>query len=122
MEESKSKSLTDGGKALIEKIDTWIENILQKELRTQQNNYQFEARLLVKYKILLNEMGVGNVPVTQGTRDVTKDYLEHWKTFKAELEKIISADITKYSDMLKGAGLPEFINPKIENTTIKEKN
>jgi len=122
LQESSSKNLTDGGKALNEKIDTWIENILQKELRTQQNNYQFEARLLVKYKILLNEMGDGNVPVTQGTKDVTVDYLEQWKIFKAELEEIISKDISKYSDMLKGAGLPEFMSPKMENTTIKEKN
>jgi len=122
LQESSSKNLTDGGKALNEKIDTWIENILQKELRTQQNNYQFEARLLVKYKILLNEMGDGNVPVTQGTKDVTVDYLEQWKIFKAELEEIISKDISKYSDILKGAGLPEFMSPKMENTTIKEKN
>jgi len=62
------------------------------------------------------------VPVTQGTKDVTVDYLEQWKIFKAELEEIISKDISKYSDMLKGAGLPEFMSPKMENTTIKEKN
>lgn len=122
LDESTSKDLTDGGKALNDKIDAWIENILQKELRTQQNNYQYEARLLVKYKILLNDMGDGNVPVTQGTKDVTKDYLQKWQVFKDELEKIISEDVNNYSDILKGAGLPEFIYPKMENTNIKGKN
>lgn len=122
LDEAGSKELVDGGKALNDKIDAWIENILQKELRTQQNNYQFEARLLVKYKILLNDMGDGNVPVTQGTKDVTKDYLGKWQKFKTELEKIISEDINNYSGVLKGAGLPEFINPKMENTIIKGKN
>jgi hypothetical protein len=67
-------------------------------------------------------MGDGNVPVTQGTKDVTKDYLEKWKVFKDELEKIISEDVNNYSDVLKGAGLPEFIYPKLENTNIKGKN
>ncbi len=122
LDESNSKELTDGGKALNAKIDAWIENILQKELRTQQNNYQYEARLLVKYKNFLNDMGDGNVPVTQGTKDVTKDYLEKWKIFKNELEKMINEDINNYSDILKGAGLPEFIYPKMENINIKGKN
>lgn len=122
LDEATSSDLADGGKALNAKIDAWIENILQKELRTQQNNYQFEARLLVKYKNLLSEIGDGNVPVTQGTKDVAGDYLTEWKTLRTELDKIINEDINKYSDLLKGAGLPEFINPKPESTMIKGKN
>jgi photosystem II stability/assembly factor-like uncharacterized protein len=122
LEESTSKDLVNGGKALNEKIDSWMENILQKELRTQQNNYQYEARLLVKYKLFLNDMGDGNVPVTQGTKDVIKDYLAEWKVYKDELEKIISEDIDNYSDVLKGAGLPEFVYPKLENSEMKNRN
>ncbi len=120
--EAIEKDLVNGGKALNEKMDAWIENILQKELRTQQNYYQFEARLLVKYKILLNDMGDGNVPVTQGTKDVTMDYLGKWQKLRTELEKTISDDINNYSKLLKGAGLPEFIYPKPENAIIKGKN
>jgi hypothetical protein len=120
--EASAKDLVDGGKALNDKMDAWIENILQKELRTQQNYYQFEARLLVKYKILLNDMGDGNVPVTQGTKDVTKDYIGKWQKLRAELEKIISDDINNFSKLLKGAGLPEFIYPKPDNPIIKGKN
>ncbi|MEQ9610006.1 MAG: hypothetical protein RIK09_00065, partial [Gammaproteobacteria bacterium] len=76
----------------------------------------------VKYKNLLSEIGDGNVPVTQGTKDVAGDYLTEWKTLRTELDKIINEDINKYSDLLKGAGLPEFINPKPESTMIKSKN
>ncbi|MEQ8424369.1 MAG: hypothetical protein RIA63_06645, partial [Cyclobacteriaceae bacterium] len=122
LDEASSKELISSGKALNDKIDAWIEKVLQKNLRTQQNNYQFEARLLVKYKDLLNEMGDGNVPVTQGTKDVTKDYITEWKNIEAELQVIKDQDIKNYSDILKGAGLPEFIYPKIENTSIKNKN
>jgi len=120
--EATAKDVVDGGKALNNKIDAWIENILQKELRTQQNYYQYEARLLVNYKILLSDMGDGNVPVTQGTKDVTKDYISKWQKLKAELEEIISQDVNNYSKLLKGAGLPEFINPKPDNTILNGKN
>lgn len=58
-------------------IDDWIAEILQKEMRTSQNNYMYEARLLIKYKAFLNRIGKGNLPVTQGTRDVSKDYLNN---------------------------------------------
>lgn len=122
LEDATSKEMIAQGNALNSKIDAWIEKVLQKELRTQQNNYQYEARLLVKYKDLLNEMGDGNVPVTQGTRDVSKDYLTEWDEVKAELEDLKSKDINNFSNALKGAGLPEIINPKLENTTIKNKN
>ena len=106
-----SEAVMDGGKALNDKIDAWIATILQKELRTQQNNYQFEARLLVRYKNFLNDISDGNVPVTQGMRDVTRDYLQEWKDAEADLQAIKNTDIQNYNGVLKGAGLPEIYWP-----------
>jgi len=107
LEDADTKEIIAQGNALNKKIDDWIAKILQKELRTQQNNYQFEARLLVKHKIFLSEIGDGNVPVTQGMRDVAVDYQEDWNTVRTELDNIINQDIRRYRDLLKGAGLPE---------------
>ena len=59
-------------------MDGWIEKILQKHLKTGQNNYMFEARLLVKYKDFLGRIGGANIPVTDGVRDVTVDYQAEW--------------------------------------------
>ena len=106
-----SKAVIDGGKALNAKIDAWIAVILQKELRTQQNNYQFEARLLVRYKNFLNDISAGNVPVTQGMRDVTKDYLQEWIDVEADLKAIKNSDVKNYNGVLKAAGLPEIYWP-----------
>lgn len=117
--EINTKELVNEGKALNDKIESWIEHILQKELRTQQNNYQFEARLLVRHKLLLNEMGDGNVPVTQGTKDVTQNYLEKWQKLKIELKDIITKDIKNYNKLLSGAGFPEFLFSQTENAILK---
>ena len=106
-----SQEVIDGGKALNETVDAWIEKILQKELRTGQNSYMFEARLLVRFKHFLNAMGGGNVPVTQGSKDVTRDYLLKWKGIAAELQVIKSQDIGNYNATLKEAGLPEIYLP-----------
>lgn len=88
------------------KIDEWIAQILQKELRTQQNNYQFEARLLVKYKNFLGEINEGNVPVNKGTTEVAKDYLAQWNTLSKSLQVIKNQDIKSLNKLLASAELP----------------
>lgn len=109
MEETSSPELIKSGKELDQVMDAWIAKILQKELRTQQNNYQFEARLLVKFKDFLNEIGDGNIPVTQGMRDVTVDYLDDWKKARTELESIKNKQIRDFNALLKGKSMPEVI-------------
>ena len=109
LEETTSGELMKKGQELDKIMDDWIAKILQKELRTQQNNYQFEARLLVKFKSFLNEMGDGNVPVTQGMRDVTRDYLNEWNKVKTELEAIKKRQIRDFNTLLRGQRLPEVI-------------
>ena len=72
---TEDEQLQKQGLALNQTIDHWIANILQKEMRTFQSNYMFEARLLIKYKDFLNRIGKGNLPVNKGTKEVSKDYL-----------------------------------------------
>ena len=75
-------------------------------MRTYQSNYMFEARLLIKFKDFLNSIGKGNLPVTQGTRDVSKDYLQQWRILKSRLEVIKTKDVTSFNELLKEADLP----------------
>lgn len=109
-----SEVLLSDTRKLNAKIDQWIENILQKELRTQQNNYQFEARLLVKYKNFLGDIGEGNVPVNAGTKEVAEDYLEQWSSLYSELEQLKSKDVNMLNEKLVAAGLPVLYWPKRE--------
>lgn len=110
--EADDENLINEGEKLNQGIDDWIAEILQKELRTQQNNYMFEARLLVKYKGFLRRIGKGNLPVTQGTRDVTKDYLQQWSSLKSSLSDLKNNEVSKYNQLLKGVGLPELYWPQ----------
>ncbi|MFK7811444.1 MAG: WD40/YVTN/BNR-like repeat-containing protein [Maribacter sp.] len=110
--EADDENLIKEGEKLNQGIDDWIAEILQKELRTQQNNYMFEARLLVKYKGFLRRIGKGNLPVTQGTRDVTKDYLQQWSSLKSSLSGLKNKEVPTYNQLLKGAGLPELYWPQ----------
>ncbi|MCR9263018.1 MAG: glycosyl hydrolase [Flavobacteriaceae bacterium] len=109
--ETQDAQLQEKGKALDQAVDEWIAKILQKEMRTYQSNYMFEARLLIKFKDFLNEIGQGNLPVSQGMRDVTRDYLAQWTALKGELQHIKAQDVAQYNTLLQEAGLPELYWP-----------
>ena len=108
---TEDENLQKQGADLNQSIDAWISKILQKEMRTFQSNYMFEARLLIKFKDFLNRTGKGNLPVTQGTRDVTKDYLQQWEVLKKSLQSLKNTDIANYNTQLKTAGLPALYWP-----------
>jgi photosystem II stability/assembly factor-like uncharacterized protein len=105
------KKLISDGNDLNKNLDDWVAKILQKEIRTQQHNYQFEARLLIKFKNFLNAISKGNLPVTQGMKDVSRDYLIKWNGYSKELQTIKEQDVKNYNLLLKQAGLPEIYWP-----------
>jgi photosystem II stability/assembly factor-like uncharacterized protein len=112
MELSDAADIQEGGAALDETMDGWIERLLQAELRTFQNHYQFEARQLMKMKDILDEMGGNELPLNQGWRDVTGDYLAIWSDLAAQLQIIKSRDIADFNEVLRAAGLPELYVPR----------
>jgi hypothetical protein len=99
-------AVLDGGTELEERMEEWESRILQKYLETSQNNYMFEARLLVKFKDLLDRMSGANIPVTAGVEEVTGDYLEEWAGNRDDLESLL-ADLRTFNGLLREAGLPE---------------
>lgn len=106
------ETIVTEGEELDNKADTWIAKLLQKELKTSQNNYQHEARLMIKYKDLLGRIAGANIPVTDGVKEVTVDYLDDWDGILTELQVIKSEDIPAFNALLRDAGLPEIYLPR----------
>ncbi len=112
LELTSAQDVQEGGDALDGELDGWIEKILQGDLKTFQHAYQFEARLMMKYKDLLGRMSGANIPVTQGVRDVTADYLAQWSALQTELQLIKTRDIPAFNEVLTRAGLPPLYLPR----------
>ena len=112
LEVSEDATLKEKGRTLNSVIDAWIAEILQKEMRTYQSNYMFEARLIIKFKDFLDTIGKGNLPVTQGTREVSQDYLQQWYSLKSRLKDIKNKKVSEYNQRLKNVGLPELYWPQ----------
>ena len=112
MSVSSANDVLEGGQELGATLEGWVEQILQKHLKTGQNNYMYEARLLVKYKDLLGRIGGANVPVTAGVKEVAGDYQIDWSEIDTELQRILTEDIPAYNRVLRAAGLPEIYLPR----------
>ncbi|CAK9041999.1 Dispase autolysis-inducing protein [Durusdinium trenchii] len=104
-------SVTEHAKRLSATMDGWIEKILQKELKTFQNVYQHEGRLLMQFKDLLGRMGTSELPLTNGFRDVTRDYLNVWGGYRTELATINAEDIAAFNTAARTAGVAEVYIP-----------
>lgn len=85
-------------------IDEWIALILQKELKTFQHVYQHEGRLLMKVKDLLGRMHGSDLPLTDGFKDVTRDYLDVWSGYSAQLMRIRGAEIAAFNAVAEAGG------------------
>ena len=105
-------AVSEEGSELRQTMEAWIEKILQKELKTGQNNYMYEARQLVRFKDLLGRMSGANIPLTEGVREVTGDYLQIWSDIELELLAILNEDVPAFNELLRGAGLPEIYVPR----------
>jgi photosystem II stability/assembly factor-like uncharacterized protein len=92
-------------------IDEWIALILQKELKTFQNVYQHEGRLLMKIKDLLGRMHGSDIPLTNGFRDVTADYIKVWEGYEAELNRIKTQNIPAFNSLARSSGVAELRIP-----------
>ncbi|MFK8041660.1 WD40/YVTN/BNR-like repeat-containing protein [Congregibacter sp.] len=103
------QEVVDKGTELESDVDAWIELILQKELKTFQHVYQHEGRFLMKIKDLLGRMHRSQIPLTDGFKEVTGDYLQLWSGYEAQLATI------------RGEGLDDFnaLAEKNRVSTIK---
>lgn len=111
VELDKNAGVVAKAKVLDKTIDVWIAKILQKELKTYQHVYQYEGKLLMKFKNLLGDMHGADVPLTDGFRDVSRDYVGIWNSFKAELEALKLKDIAAFNVAAKAAGVAEISLP-----------
>ena len=103
---AENATILEGSQALNAAIEEWESRILQRYLETSQNNYMFEARLLIKFKDFLGRIGGANIPVTDGVKEVATDYLAVWSAYQVDLEALKDR-IREFNGELRAAGLPE---------------
>ena len=105
----KAKELLNKGKILIERINSWEQNLIQTKQKTFQDVINFNNRLNAELMSLKAFIDGPYPKVTQGARERLTDLLKDWRTFKNERNAIVETEMKAYNQLYKNLGLDAII-------------
>lgn len=104
-----AKALVDKGETLIERIDTWEQNLIQPKQKTFQDVINFNNKLNAQLMHLKGYIDVEDPKVTQGAKERLQDLLADWNVYKDERNTIINVEMLNYNTLYKELDLPAII-------------
>jgi DNA-binding PadR family transcriptional regulator len=97
------------GKALLERIKTWEESLIQPRQETFQDVINFNNRLNAELMELKAFVDVAEPRVTQGAKERLADLLKEWESLKSEQQGIVRDGMAEYNELYLQLGLPALI-------------
>ncbi len=104
-----AKDLVDKGKELLERINTWEENLIQPKQKTFQDVINFHNQLNAEFMNLRDYVDAAEPKVTNGARERLADLLVNWSTFEQEKNAIVATEMNAYNALYKSLNLPAII-------------
>ena len=111
-EEQKAVQLLEKGKELLERIDSWEQNLIQPKQKTFQDVINFNNKLNAQLMHLKGYVDTADPVVTKGARERLGDLLAMWKTFSDERNAIVDNEMVDYNKLYAQLGLPAIIIDK----------
>ncbi|MBO0342356.1 glycosyl hydrolase [Muricauda lutimaris] len=104
-----AKELLEKGDALLERINTWEENLIQPKQKTFQDVVNFSSKLNADFMHLRGFIDVAEPKVTEGAKELFRDNMSEWKTFENEKNAIVGNGMKEYNNMFKALDIPAII-------------
>jgi photosystem II stability/assembly factor-like uncharacterized protein len=107
-----AEELVAKGKELLERINTWEENLIQPKQKTFQDVINFHNQLNAEFMELREYVDAAEPKVTQGAKERMADLLGQWSTFEKEKNDIVATEMNAYNSLYKSLKLPAIIMDK----------
>ena len=107
-----AKTLIEKGEALIKRINSWEEHLIQAKQKTFQDVINFNNKLNAQLIQLLNYLDQADPKVTKGAKERFNDLMQDWQVYKNERDAIISTEMNAYNNLYKSLNLPALILEK----------
>jgi photosystem II stability/assembly factor-like uncharacterized protein len=111
-DQEETEDLLDKGKALMKRISTWEENLIQPKQKTFQDVINYHNQLNAELMNLKNYVDAAEPKVTQGAKDRLKDLLDQWNTFDQERKSIVETEMKEYNSLFKSLDIPAIVLPE----------
>ena len=104
-----AKSLLDKGKALLKRINSWEEHLIQEKQKTFQDVINFNNKLNSQLIRLMNYIDQADPKVTRGAKQRYDDLMKDWNLYKNERDAIIKTGMKAYNELYRSLNLPALI-------------
>ncbi|MEK6152409.1 glycosyl hydrolase [Flavobacteriaceae bacterium 3-367] len=106
---SGADSLIKKGKALIKRIDSWEQSLIQPEQKTFQDVINYNNQLNAELMYLKGFVDTAEPKVTEGAKERLKDLLADWAVYEKERDAIVSKEMAAYNQLFKTLELPAIL-------------
>ena len=104
-EEASYAALKKEGKALVEKMRLWDEDMVQRRSKTYDDVENFPNKFTANYLFLINQTDSSIPRVNQSSRDQLAKLTTEWNALDARAKEIIETDVPAYTRKLWDAGI-----------------
>lgn len=101
--------LLDTANALIKKIESWENELIQPKQETFQDVINFQNKLNSQMMSLKSFVDVADPRVTQGARDRFEDLKDQWQSYVDRKKELIEVELKAFNDLYKNLDLPAVI-------------
>jgi photosystem II stability/assembly factor-like uncharacterized protein len=107
-----AKPLLEKGEELLQRINSWEENLIQAKQKTFQDVINFNNKLNAQLITLKAYIDQADPTLTQGAKKRYTDLMQDWKVYKTERDAIINTEMKTYNDLYNTLNLPALIIDK----------
>ncbi|WP_317042262.1 VPS10 domain-containing protein [Robiginitalea sediminis] len=104
-----AEPLLEQGKALLERIDAWENQLIQPRQKTFQDVINFNNRLNAELMNLKSYVDSAEPEVTRGASERLADLLSEWEALARERDALVNEGMQAYNQTYRELGLPALI-------------
>ena len=108
-ENDKAIPLVEKGEALVKRIVSWEENLIQSKQKTFQDVINYNNKLNAQLNHLKGYVDVAEPQVTEGAKERWADLQKDWKVYENEQKTIIDIEMKAFNEMYMELKLPAVI-------------
>ncbi len=105
----KAKELVEKGEALMKRIVSWEENLIQAKQKTFQDVINYNNKLNAQMIHLKGYIDAAEPKLTAGAKARWTDLQTDWQVYENERKAIVDQEMKAYNAMYKALGLPAII-------------
>ncbi len=104
-----ANDLLEKGQELLDRINSWEENLIQADQKTFQDVINFNNMLNAQFIQLKSYMDQADPKVTKGAKQRLSDLMEDWKVYQNERDAIIDSEMKAFNSLFKSLEIPALI-------------